>query len=74
MYEDLPFSKYTLDELLGRIHTTKEYDIYFYNNPRSKFYVDLHKKFADSSNYLHARDIVPLLERAQRREDGCTVM
>jgi hypothetical protein len=36
--ENVPFSKYTLDELLGRYHTPEEYGYYFRHNPHSSLY------------------------------------
>jgi hypothetical protein len=36
--ENVPFSKFTLDELLGRYHTPEEYHYYFRHNPHSSLY------------------------------------
>ena len=43
--ENLPFSKSTLDDLLGRTHTPQEYQFYFEHNPHAPLYVDLYPRF-----------------------------
>lgn len=67
--EDVPFTKHTLDEMLGRIHSAAEYDYYWNLNPHAKKYASLKERFATEA--VHARVIVP---RKERKKDGCTVM
>lgn len=38
--ENVPFTKYTLDELLGREHSPQEYRYYFDRNPHSRKYLN----------------------------------
>jgi len=45
MDENLPFSKHTLDDLLGRTHTPEEYQYYFERNPHALLYIDLYSSF-----------------------------
>lgn len=45
MDEDTPFSKYTLDNLLGRKLTNEEYLHYFQNNPHAKEYNNRYQEF-----------------------------
>jgi hypothetical protein len=64
MDESLPFSKYTLDELLGRKHTDEEYKYYFDRNPHSKMYGD--KYFDMLRVHGHCRQVVSVQEQGRR--------
>lgn len=55
--ENIPFTKYTLDELLGRIHSPEEYAYYFNHNPHSSLYRVHYEKFATVNQ--HSQAIVP---------------
>lgn len=54
--ETIPFTKNTLDNLLGRIHTTEEYKYYFDRNPNKKPYLHLYDRFLSDQTF--ARDII----------------
>ena len=54
--ESVPFTKHTLDNLLGRVHTAEEYKYYFDRNPYNSNYVHLYDRFLTESTF--ARDIV----------------
>jgi hypothetical protein len=66
--ESLPFSKYTLDLLLGRTHTTQEYRYYFERNPHAILYVDQYMRLRDEPAYT--RNIIPLEVQRQREDDA----
>lgn len=55
--ENVPFSKYTLDDLLGRYHTPEEYAYYFQHNPHSSRY----REYFEELLTVHqpARNIIP---------------
>ena len=55
--ENVPFTKYTLDELLGRNHTVEEYAYYFQHNPHSHLYRDLYEVFLTATQ--PARVVIP---------------
>lgn len=57
MDESVPFSKFTLDELLGRYHTSEEYSYYFQHNPHSSRYREYFEELATASK--PAREIIP---------------
>ena len=62
--ESLPFTKSTLDNLLGRTHTPQEYQFYFERNPHAPLYVDLYPRFLNEACF--ARALVPLQAQRQR--------
>ena len=62
--ENLPFSKHTLDDLLGRKHTEEEYKYYFDRNPHASLYADHYAAFARQA--VHSRQIVSLDEQRRR--------
>ena len=43
--ENVPFTKFSLDGVLGRKHTPEEYHYYFERNPHAHLYVDLYPRF-----------------------------
>lgn len=43
--ENIPFTKYTFDELLGRIHSPQEYQYYFVHNPNAFLYEAEYARF-----------------------------
>lgn len=43
--ENVPFTKMSLDNMLGRNHTPEEYHYYFERNPHAHLYVDLYPRF-----------------------------
>mmetsp|Transcript_2800 Transcript_2800/g.4230 ORF Transcript_2800/g.4230 Transcript_2800/m.4230 type:complete len:481 (+) Transcript_2800:127-1569(+) len=65
--ENLPFTKNTLDNLLGRTHTPQEYQYYFEKNPHAPLYVDVYPRFLNEQ--VFARQIVSV-EDQRRREMG----
>merc|ERR1712232_434041 len=65
--ENLPFTKNTLDNMLGRVHTPQEYQYYFERNPHASLYVDLYPRFLKEVTF--ARKFVPSHEQS-RREAG----
>lgn len=60
--ESIPFTKYTLDELLGRNHTVEEYAYYFRHNPHSSQFRDLYESFLTIKQ--PARCIIPPSRRS----------
>lgn len=66
--ESLPFSKFTLDNLLGRAHTIDEYRYYFDKNPHSPIYRDLFLRL--SAEPYHSRQLVTPQEQKQRELAG----
>lgn len=62
--ENLPFTKSTLDNLLGRVHTPQEYQYYFERNPHASIYLDLYKKFLTEATF--ARNFVSRAEQVKR--------
>jgi hypothetical protein len=64
MDESLPFTKFTLDNLLGRSHTQDEYRYYFDRNPHGVMYRDQYQRFAHEQ--VHARSLVTPEEQKQR--------
>ena len=67
--ENVPLTKFTLDELLGRIHSNAEYDYYYSHNRHGKKYASLKHRFA--TEQVHANVIVP--KKAHKKE-GCSIM
>lgn len=66
MDESLPFTKSTLDDLLGRCHTADEYRYYFDRNTHGALYSDMYQRFLAVGTC--ARMLVPE-EEQRRRED-----
>lgn len=64
MDENLPFSKATLDDLLGRRHTADEYKYYFDRNTHGKLYRDLYPRFLNEATV--SRRIVSEAEQKNR--------
>jgi len=66
--ENLPFSKYTMDNLLGRTHTSEEYRFYFERNPHASLYVDVYSRFLNEK--VHARNIISEAEQRSRESQA----
>jgi hypothetical protein len=66
--ENLPFTKHTLDDLLGRTHTPQEYQFYFERNPHAPIYVDLYPRFLNEHSV--GRAIVSVHEQKHRESRG----
>ena len=54
--ESVPFTKHTLDNLLGRVHTAEEYKYYFDRNPHKHSYMHLYNRFLTEPTF--ARNII----------------
>ena len=65
--EDVPLTKFTLDELMGRVHSPEEYDYYFSHNRHGKKYSSIKSRFA--SEHVHARSIV-----SKKKKGDCSIM
>jgi hypothetical protein len=88
--ESVPFSKYTLDNLLGRTHFPEEYRYYFDRNPHGKYYVAYYDRLATEqkhSRYIIPADVKARAEQSEqvsaaspthtdhhKKDSGCTVM
>lgn len=75
MDESVPFTKFTLDSLLGVTTSYNDYDYYFKNNPHSKNYRDKFEDFLTKE--AHADQIVSKSEQKKRSGDGscpCVIM
>jgi len=68
MDENVPFTKNTLDNMLGRIHTPQEYQYYFERNPHASLYLDLYSKFLNEPSF--ARTFVSRQEQARRESEA----
>jgi hypothetical protein len=55
--ESLPFTKHTLDELMGRVHCQSEYEYYWKHHPKHKKYNSYFTRFLTEE--IPARYIVP---------------
>ena len=62
--ENVPFTKNTLDNMLGRIHTPQEFQYYFERNPHASLYVDLYERFLNEQGF--ARNFIAKQEQARR--------
>jgi len=62
--ENLPFTKHTLDNLLGRIHSPQEYQYYFERNTHASLYLDVYRRFLNENTF--ARTIVSRNEQNER--------
>ena len=67
--ENVPLTKFTLDELMGRVHSVEEYNYYFTHNKHGKKFRGMQERFA--TEHVHASAIVP---RKQKKKDGCSIM
>ena len=71
--ENVPLSKFTLDELLGRVHTEAEYRYYWNHNPHAKNYQGEYQKFLTVPS--PARVFIPKNMRMNRRKSSkCSIM
>mmetsp|Transcript_14328 Transcript_14328/g.21458 ORF Transcript_14328/g.21458 Transcript_14328/m.21458 type:complete len:474 (+) Transcript_14328:123-1544(+) len=52
--ENLPFTKHTLDDLLGRTHSPEDYQFYFERNPHAPLYVDVYSRFLNEPSAARA--------------------
>jgi hypothetical protein len=66
MDENLPFTKNTLDNMLGRIHTYQEYQYYFERNPHAPIYLDVYPRFMTENGF--ARRIISKAEQLKREQ------
>jgi hypothetical protein len=66
MDENLPFTKNTLDNMLGRVHTFQEYQFYFERNPHAPLYVDVYPRFLAEPCF--ARLIISKQEQLRREQ------
>lgn len=64
--ENIPFTKLSMDNVLGRRHTPEEYHYYFERNPHGHLYVDLYPRFLNEA--IVASALVSKSEQ-RRRED-----
>lgn len=62
--ENVPFTKYTMDNLLGRTHTPQEYQYYFERNPHASLYLDLYGRFINEQ--VSSKSIVNMEEQMRR--------
>lgn len=70
--ENVPLSKFTLDELFGRVHSETEYQYYWNHNPNSKRYQNKYNQFLTEP--APSRRFIPKEERTQRKKERCIVM
>jgi hypothetical protein len=66
--EGLPFTKDTLDNMLGRVHSPQEYQYYFERNPHASIYMDVYARFLNEKTF--ARNIVSQADQARRQAGG----
>jgi hypothetical protein len=66
--ENVPFTKFSLDNMLGRRHTPEEYHYYFERNPHGLIYVDLYPRFLNERSV--ARGIVDKNETLSRESNA----
>ena len=64
MDENLPFTKATLDDLLGRCHTPDEYKYYFDRNTHGNLYRDVYQRFLNEKT--HSRMLIPEADQKSR--------
>lgn len=65
MDECIPFTRFTLSNILGRKLNPDEYQHYFVNNPNSDLYVQDYARFLNEESKC-AREIIPTPERKRR--------
>lgn len=63
--ESLPFSKHTLDDLLGRNHSPQEYQYYYEHTPHALLYVDKYPALLNEKK--PARELISLAEQQSRK-------
>jgi hypothetical protein len=66
--EGLPFTKDTLDNMLGRVHSPQEYQYYFERNPHASIFLDVYARFLNEKTF--ARNIVSQADQARRQQGG----
>jgi hypothetical protein len=66
--EGLPFTKFTLDNMLGRVHTPQEYQYYFERNPHASIFLDVYARFLNEQTF--ARNIVTAADQSRRQAGG----
>jgi hypothetical protein len=73
MDENIPFSKYTLDEMLGRYHTPEEYHYYFKHNPHSSRYQEYFEELSTvaqpSRRIIPAEKLPKLLRKSKSKNE-----
>jgi hypothetical protein len=70
--ENVPLTKFTLDDILGREHTEQEYSYYFHHNPHARLYADRYHSFL--TERVSSRVLIPPSERIQRKKSKCVIM
>jgi hypothetical protein len=66
--ENVPFSKATLDDLMGRVHTPEEYQFYFERNPHAPLYIDIYPRLLNEPTV--ARAFVSKSDQARRERSA----
>lgn len=64
--ENIPFTKNTLDNMLGRIHTPQEFQYYFERNPHASLYIDVYERFLNEKGF--ARNFITKQEQSRREK------
>lgn len=62
--ENIPFTRFTIDNILGRVHSPQEYQYYFERNPHATLYLDEYKRFLNDKT--PASSIITKNEQARR--------
>jgi hypothetical protein len=70
--EPLPFSRCSLDALLGRTHSPAEYEHYFKHFPGSERFSEFYERL--STEAMPAQDIIPLSLREHANKSKCLIM
>lgn len=71
--EQVPFTKYTLDELMGRVHNRREYEYYYKYHPSGKKYKKYFQQFLTESK--HASEIIPNYKKGKHTSSAvCSIM
>lgn len=70
--ESLPLSRFTLQGIIGRTLSQKEYEFYFHGYPSASKYADIFDRFLNDET--HTKNIIPEEDREIRDEGKCTVM
>lgn len=66
--ESIPFTKDTLDNMLGRVHSPQEYQYYFERNPHASIFLDVYARFLNEKTF--ARNIVSEADQKRRQISG----
>jgi hypothetical protein len=66
--EGLPFTKDTMDNMLGRVHSPQEYQYYFERNPHASIFMDVYARFLNEKTF--ARNIVSQADQTRRQVGG----